>query len=83
MFENSRRRYGYRRVHLELRGAGVVVSAKRVMRLMTGTGSCPCPGARGATPRTGARSARHPSSTRTAAATTGGRNGYASARATG
>ena len=34
VFENSRRRYGYRRVHLELRGAGVVVSAKRVMRLM-------------------------------------------------
>ncbi len=33
VFENSRRRYGYRRVHLELRGAGVVVSAKRVMRL--------------------------------------------------
>lgn len=35
VFENSRRRYGYRRVHLELRGAGVVVPAKRVMRLMT------------------------------------------------
>ncbi|WP_310591008.1 IS3 family transposase [Bifidobacterium bifidum] len=31
VFENSSRRYGYRRVHLELRGAGVVVSAKRVI----------------------------------------------------
>ena len=41
VFENSRRRYGYRRVHLELRGAGVVVSAKRVMRLMARHGLVP------------------------------------------
>lgn len=41
VFENSRRRYGYRRVHLELRGAGVVVPAKRVMRLMTRHGLVP------------------------------------------
>ena len=34
VFENSLRRYGYRRVWLELRNAGIVVSAKRVMRLM-------------------------------------------------
>ncbi len=33
VFENSLRRYGYRRVWLELRNAGIVVSAKRVMRL--------------------------------------------------
>ena len=41
VFENSRRRYGYRRVHLELRGAGVVVSTKRVMRLMARHGLVP------------------------------------------
>lgn len=41
VFENSRRRYGYRRVHLELRGAGVVVSAKRVMRLTARHGLVP------------------------------------------
>lgn len=41
VFENSRRRYGYRRVHLELRGACVVVSAKRVMRLMARHGLVP------------------------------------------
>lgn len=41
VFENSSRRYGYRRVHLELRGAGVVVSAKRVMRLMARHGLVP------------------------------------------
>lgn len=41
VFENSSRRYGYRRVYLELRGAGVVVSAKRVMRLMARHGLVP------------------------------------------
>ena len=41
VFENSRCRYGYRRVHLELRGVGVVVSAKRVMRLMARHGLVP------------------------------------------
>lgn len=41
VFENSRRRYGYRRVHLELRGACVIVSAKRVMRLMARHGLVP------------------------------------------
>lgn len=40
-FENSGRRYGYRRVWLELRGDGVVVSARRVMRLMTRHGLVP------------------------------------------
>lgn len=40
-FENSKRRYGYKRVHLELRSAGIVVSAKRVMRLMTAHGLVP------------------------------------------
>jgi len=34
-FENSERRYGYKRVHLELRGMGISVSDKRVMRPMT------------------------------------------------
>lgn len=33
--------YGYRRVHLELRGVGVVVSAKRVMRLTARHGLVP------------------------------------------
>ncbi|WP_258184605.1 MULTISPECIES: IS3 family transposase [unclassified Bifidobacterium] len=33
-FENSRRRYGYKRIHQELRSAGVIASAKRIMRLM-------------------------------------------------
>ncbi|WP_436967864.1 IS3 family transposase [Bifidobacterium longum] len=41
VFENGRRRYGYKRVHLELRSADVVVSAKRVMRLMTAHGLVP------------------------------------------
>ena len=40
-FEASGRRYGYRRVWLALRGNGVVVSAKRVMRLMTRHGLVP------------------------------------------
>ena len=40
-FENSKRRYGYKRIHLELRSAGIVVSAKRVMRLMTRHGMVP------------------------------------------
>ena len=56
-FENSGRRYGYRRVWLELRGAGIVVSAKRVMRLMTRHGLVPRSNGRAATARTGARSA--------------------------
>ena len=34
-FENSEKRYGYKRVHLELQGMGITVSAKRVMKLMT------------------------------------------------
>ena len=80
VFENSRRRYGYRRVHLELRGAGVVVPAKRVMRLMARHELVPV-----------SRSARRYSSYRGEigeepvihSATTGGRNGYASARAAG
>ncbi len=83
VFENSSRRYGYRRVYLELRGAGVVVSAKRVMRLMARHGLVPV-----------SRSARRYSSYRgeigeapvinaDRGCTTGGRNGYASARATG
>ncbi len=40
-FENSRRRYGYKRIHLELKGMGVTVSAKRIMRLMTANGLVP------------------------------------------
>ena len=40
-FENSKRRYGYKRVHLELKSMGVGVSAKRVMRLMTSHGLVP------------------------------------------
>ncbi len=40
-FEDSGRRYGYKRVHLELRGMGIRVSAKRVMRLMTRHGLVP------------------------------------------
>ena len=40
-FENSGRRYGCKRVHLELRGMGIRVSAKRVMRLMTRHGLVP------------------------------------------
>ena len=40
-FEDSGRRYGYRRVWLALRGNGVVVSARRVMRLMTRHGLVP------------------------------------------
>ena len=41
VFENSLRRYGYRRVWLGLRSAGIVVSAKRVMRVMTANGLVP------------------------------------------
>ena len=40
-FENSRRRYGYKRIHLELKSAGIIVSAKRIMRLMTNHGMVP------------------------------------------
>lgn len=40
-FENSKRRYGYKRIHLELKSMGVGVSAKRVMRLMTSHGLVP------------------------------------------
>ena len=40
-FENSRRRYGYKRIHLELKSAGIIVSAKRIMRLMTSHGMVP------------------------------------------
>lgn len=40
-FENSRRRYGYKRIHLELKSMGISVSAKRVMRLMTKNGLKP------------------------------------------
>ena len=40
-FENSERRYGYKRIHLELKGMGVRVSAKRIMRLMTSHGLVP------------------------------------------
>ena len=32
-FENSKRGYGYKRVHLELKSMGIVASAKRIMRL--------------------------------------------------
>ena len=40
-FENSKRRYGYKRIHPELKSMGVRVSAKRIMRLMTGNGLVP------------------------------------------
>ena len=40
-FGNGKRRYGYRRIHLELKGMGIVASAKRIMRLMTGHGLAP------------------------------------------
>lgn len=40
-FENSERRYGYKRIHLELKGMGIVASAKRIMRLMTRHGLVP------------------------------------------
>ena len=40
-FENSKRRYGYKRIHLEPESMGVRVSAKRVMRLMTRHGLAP------------------------------------------
>ena len=40
-FENSRRRYGYKRIHLELKGMDVTVSAKRIMRHMTANGLVP------------------------------------------
>lgn len=40
-FENSKRRYGYKRIHLELKGMGIVASAKRIMRLMTRHGLAP------------------------------------------
>ena len=51
-FENSEKRYGYKRVHLELQGMGITVSAKRVMKLMTKHGRCRCSRARSATART-------------------------------
>ena len=41
VFENSLCRYGYRRVWLGLRSMGIVVSAKRVMWLMTANGLKP------------------------------------------
>ena len=40
-FGNGKRRYGYRRIHLELKGMGIVASAKRIMRLMTRHGLAP------------------------------------------
>ena len=40
-FENSERRYGYKRIHLEPESMGVRVSAKRIMRLMTSHGLVP------------------------------------------
>ncbi|TCD74386.1 transposase [Bifidobacterium longum subsp. longum] len=40
-FENSEKRYGYKRVHLELKGMGMTVSSKRVMRLMAKHGMVP------------------------------------------
>lgn len=40
-FENGKRRYGYKRIHLELKGMGIVASAKRIMRLMTRHGLVP------------------------------------------
>lgn len=40
-FENGKRRYGYKRVHLEPESMGIRVSAKRVMRLMTKNGIKP------------------------------------------
>ena len=40
-FGNSRRRCGYKRIHLELKSAGIIVSAKRIMRLMTSHGMVP------------------------------------------
>lgn len=55
-FENSEKRYGYKRVHLELQGMGITVSAKRVMKLMTSTAWCRCSRARSATARTRASS---------------------------
>ena len=40
-FENGKRRYGYKRIHLELKSMGVRVSAKRVMRLTARHGLAP------------------------------------------
>ena len=40
-FENSKRRYGYKRIHLEPESMGVRVSAKRVMRLTARHGLAP------------------------------------------
>lgn len=40
-FENSEKRYGYKRVHLELKGMGITASAKRVMKLMAKHGMGP------------------------------------------
>lgn len=40
-FGNGKRRYGYRRIHLELKSMGIVASAKRIMRLLTGRGLVP------------------------------------------
>ena len=51
-FENSKRGYGYKRIHLELKSMGVRVSAKRVMRLRPGMAWRPCSRARSGTART-------------------------------
>ena len=40
-FENSKRRYGCRRVRLGLKGMGIAAGAKRVMRLIAGHGLVP------------------------------------------
>lgn len=40
-FGNGEKRYGCKRVHLELKGMGMTVSAKRVMRLMAKPGMVP------------------------------------------
>lgn len=40
-FENSKRGYGYKRVHLELKSMGIVASAKRIMRLTARHGLAP------------------------------------------
>ena len=40
-FGNGERRYGYKRIHLELKSMGITASAKRIMRLMTENGLKP------------------------------------------
>ena len=57
-FENSERRYGYKRIHLELKSMGVRVSAKRIMRLMTSHGLVPLFKSGSGTARTRASSPR-------------------------